>query len=181
MKLHIAILLLLAFVFASCKLNTSPTSSSYIPTTANTMIFTVSGNTDTLHATADDTTIYGIKGTGVVGLGASGTSKSGFAAGIVLGNITSTGTYNVGAVTTSNPLTDVLIVYSYVDTTGNPVKYSTPETPSPLPSNAVGVVTIDTLTATSVVGTFNGTLNLQSGNGPQSVTISNGGFRATIL
>ena len=178
MKLHIAILFLSVFAFAACKLSTSPTSSSYVPTTANTMIFTVSGNTDTLHATADDTTIYGIKGTGVVGLGASGTTKSGFGCGIILGNVTSTGTYNVGAVTTSSPLTDVVIYYSYVDTTGNPVKYSTPSTPG---FSSVGTVTIDTLNASSVVGTFNGTLTLQSGNGPQTVVISNGGFRATIL
>ncbi len=178
MKLHIAILLLVAFVFASCKLNTSPTSSNYVPTTPNTMIFTIGTTNDTLAATAGDTTIYGIKGTGVVGVGASGTSKSGFGCGIILGNITSTGTYNVGAVTTSSPLTDVLIYYSYVDTTGNPVKYATPTTPG---LSSVGTVTIDTLTASSVVGTFNGTLTLKSGNGPQTVTISNGGFRATIL
>jgi hypothetical protein len=180
MKINIAILFLLTFAFASCKMSTSPTPSSYIPANANTMIFTVSGATDTLYATADDTTIYGIKGTGIVGVGASGTNKSGFGCGIILANITSTGTYNVGAVTGVS-LADVLIYYSYADANGNPVKYSTPETPSPISSNAVGTVTIDTLTATSVVGTFNGILTLQSGNGPTTDTISNGGFRATIL
>jgi hypothetical protein len=178
MKINIAILLLTACFFASCKSSTSPTSTSNIPSTPNTMVVTVSGKTDTLIARAADTTIYGIKGTGVAGAGASGTTKSGFAAGFVLGNITSTGTYNVGTVASlSNPLAYVVIFYSYTDATGNLVKYSTPTTPG---TSSVGTVTITTLTATNIQGTFNGTLTLQSGSGPQTDTIINGGVNATI-
>ncbi len=178
MKKQIAIFLL-AGILGSCKTSTSPTSTSAIPTTPNTMIFTVTGTTDTsLTAYGADTTIYGIKGVGVAGAGVSTASKTAFGAGFILGNITSTGTYNVGTVASlSNPLSYIVMFYSYVDTSGNNVKYSTPTTPG---TNSVGTVVITTLTATSIQGTFNGTLTLQSGNGPQTVTIANGGVNATI-
>ena len=188
-SIAILLTLLAAGIFSSCNNTTTPANtSSSLPSQPNTMIFTVSGSTtatDTLTDYGADTTLYGIKGTGVIGAGASTSRLSGFGLGIVLGNVTSTGTYNIGAPTPSNPLTDVYVYYTALDTSGNKLSYQSPQVPNLLPSQAVGSITIDTLGTTSgstVAGTFNGTLTLQNGNSTQkTVTITNGAFRATIL
>src|ERR1700722_19714617 len=99
MKINIVILLLTAFVFASCKSSTAPTPSSYVPTTANTMYLTVNGVTDTLTATADDTTVSGAKGIAIVAANVT----TGVNYNIAIATFASTGNYDVGSVSLIPP------------------------------------------------------------------------------
>ena len=179
MKINIAILFLGAFIFASCKSSTSP-SSGTVPPANNTMYITANGSTDTLHASAADTTYDGIKAILVGGVGQAGTSVAGVGAGFFLVNITSTGSYPVGTISVSNPTSYIVMVYSYTDTSGKLVKYSSSTSPT-IGAASAGTVTITAISSTSIQATFNGTLTLQSGNGPSTITITNGGVNATFL
>jgi hypothetical protein len=179
MKLHIAILFLGAFVFASCKMSTSPNSTGgTVPTTANTMYITVGGVTDTLFVTGVDTTYDGIKAIAVGGAGGAGGVASGVTASIALANITTAGSYKVGTLSL-NGISPFYVVmeYSTTDKNGTTSTYTSPTSPS-LTTASVGNVTIDTITNSSIQATFNGTLTLQ--NGTATVTITNGGVNAMI-
>jgi hypothetical protein len=172
MKINIALLLLTVTVFASCKMSTSATPSSYVPTTTNTMIFTVGGVTDTLQATADDTTVNGVKGIGIVGVNA----KTGVGFNIAIATISSTGNYDVGSVSLS-PAGYVILTYTK-DSSGTILTYTSPTQPT-LTSTSVGSLDITAISSASVQATFNGTLTLQ--NGTSTVSITNGGVNANFI
>jgi hypothetical protein len=171
MKLHLAILILLAFVFASCKTSTAPAPASYVPTANNTMYVTVNGVTDTLTASAYDTTYSGVKGIDI-----AGANTAGMAVNILITTLSSTGSYGIGSVNIS-PAGYVILSYSQ-QSSGSLVTYTSPTQPT-LTTSSVGTLDITAFSATSIQATFNGTLTLQ--NGTSTVTITNGGVNATIL
>jgi hypothetical protein len=170
MNIRIGILLLTATVLGSCKMSTSP-SSGNVPTTANTMYITVGGVTDTLKASAVDTTVNGVKGISIGGVGLAGVAVN-----IGIATISSTGTYKIGQVNIS-PAGYVILSYSK-DTTGGLETYTSPTNPS-LTSSSVGTLTITAISSSSVQATFNGTLTLQ--NGTATISITNGGVNANFV
>jgi hypothetical protein len=178
MKINIAILILTAFVFASCKTSTSPstttTGGSGVPSTANTMIITVGGTTDTIYVTGIDSTVSGVK-TIIVG----GVNAAGIGVTIDLVNITAAGTYNIGPVTGSITSPGwVVMTYSISSKSGNATTYTSPQQPG-VGTSSVGSISITTLSSSSLEATFYGTLTLQ--NGSTTVTITSGGVNATFI
>ncbi len=182
MKIKIAILLLAAGVFASCKSSTSSTSSNDSTNNnggggapANTMYVTTGGKTDTLTASGHSSSAGGISSVSVVGASLASTG-----AGFTLENISSKGTYDVGTVSyTGGTISGVFaMVYSYKDAQGNSVTYSSPANGT----TSVGSLTITSISSTAIQATFsNCTLTLQSGNGPQTVLLTSGSVNATIM
>ncbi len=172
MKITVAILLLSAFVFASCNSSTStstttPTGGSGVPSSSNTMIVTFNGTTDTLVATAVDTTISGVKNIIVAGAGTAG-----IAVGFTLTNITATGSYSVGPISL-NGISPYFATMDCVDKSGN--TYLSPTPGAGVAS--VGTITITSITDTTIQATFNASpLTLR--NGTTTVSLTNGGVYA---
>ena len=173
MKLHIAILFITAFVFASCKTSTAPTPASDVPTASNTMYLTVNGVTDTLTAYAHDTTISGVKGIGIVGVNV----LTGINYNIAIATISSTGNYDVGTISV---LPAGYVIMSYTrDSSGTAITYTSPTQPS-LTTKSVGTLSIIGISTSSIQATFNGTLTSQS-NSAVTVSITNGGVNANFV
>ncbi|HEY3875748.1 MAG TPA: hypothetical protein VGM92_09745 [Candidatus Kapabacteria bacterium] len=175
MKKYFAILITLisAGIFASCNNSTAPANTSTIPTTPNTMVITVGGVTDTLVATAYDTSYSGVKGIVVTGVGLSGVNVS-----ILLANITTTNSYNVGSLSISGT-SPVYVVMSYTAfVNGTTTTYTSPTNPTAA-FTPVGTLTVAALTSTNIQAAFNATLTQQ--NGTATVSITNGGVNATFL
>jgi hypothetical protein len=172
MKITIAILFLAAFAFGSCTTTSSPGPTSNVPTAANTMYITVNGATDTLVASAYDTTSSGVKGIDIGGVNAAG-----MAVNITIATISSTGSYDIGKVNLS-PAGYVILSYAYRNSSGTVVTYTSPTQPT-LTSSSVGNLTITSISSSNVQATFSGTLTLQ--NGTSTVTITNGGVNANFV
>jgi hypothetical protein len=182
MKLHIAILLLAAGVFASCKSNSTSSNSNNnnnngggtVPTTPNTIVFTANGTTYTDTCIAVKTTASGVTSISVGG--GSGTANQGI--GFSLSNESSTGVgYEVGPITLNgNSASFATMEYSF-NTSGDSGAYSSPVSGG----SSVGTITIASISATSIQATFNGTLTLLKGNGPSTISITNGGVNANFV
>jgi hypothetical protein len=181
MKINIAILFLAAFFFSSCKSNSTSTSSNNnnnnggggVPTTANTMVYTAGGVTYTDTAYAIKNTSSNI--TTIAVAGGSGSPNQGLGFGLV--NETTTGTYTVGPITLNGTSPSYSTMeYSFKNTTGDSGSYSSPTAAT----SSVGNITVTSISATNIQATFNGTLTLLKGNGPQTIVITNGGVNATI-
>ncbi len=183
MKLHIAILFVAAFAFGSCKSNSTSTTSGNnnggggnVPSTPHTIVFTVNGTTYTdTNAYAVQTSVPGIMSITVAG-GNDGTTAGGL--GFALINESTVGTsYAVGPVTFSGTAeTYATMDYGFNNNSGDTGTYSSPIAGT----TSVGNITITSLSATNLQATFNGTLTLLKGNGPSTMTITNGGVNATI-
>ncbi len=181
MKLHIAILLLAAGVFASCKSSsTSPSTNNNnngggsVPTTPNTIVFTANGTTYTDTCIAVKTTASGV--TSITVGGGSGTPNQGI--GFSLSNESSTGVgYEVGPITLNGTSASFATMeYSFKNTTGDSGAYSSPVNGG----SSVGTITIASISSTNIQATFNGTLTLLKGNGPSTMSITNGGVNANF-
>ncbi len=172
MNIRIAILFLMTLVFASCKMSTSPTPASDVPTAANTMYLSINGVTDTLTAYATDTTYDGASGIAIVGANAT----TGINYDIAIATFASTGNYAVGSVSVIPP--GYVIMSCTRDSSGTAITYTSPTQPS-LTTKSVGTLTVTAISKTSVQATFNGTLTLQ--NGAATISIANGGVNANFV
>jgi hypothetical protein len=183
MKINIAIFLVAAFAFGSCKSNSTSSSSNNnnnnggggsVPSTPNTMVFTANGTTYTDTCYAVQTTASGISNITVGG--GSGSPDQGL--GFSLINESAVGTsYNVGPISINGSSTSYATMeYSFNNKSGDSGSYSSPIAGT----SSVGTITITSLSATNIQATFNGTLTLLKGNGPSTITITNGGVNATI-
>ena len=179
MKYFLCILLLAALMLTSCSKSGSPTSSNNnsggVPTTANTMDVTIDGTVRLgLAAQGSKSSSSGLTVTAVVGFEAA-TGKTVI---ITLTNITSIGTYDVGVTNFGScSFSSVAMTYSTKDASGKSLNYSSPAAGT----SSVGQLVITEFTATSIKATFNATLSLQSGTGPATVSITNGGLNAAIM
>jgi uncharacterized membrane protein len=160
MKLHIAILLLAAGVFASCKSSsTSPSTNNNNNTTNKTVILTVGSTTDTLAIAS--ITSYGPATTVL-------TTPHGLVVdNFTLLNISSNGKYNIGSTPGAS---SIGVLMNYTDSSGATYSSSTAAgTPN-------GSMTIAGISSTTLQASFFDTLYLISGNAnsPQTVVITNG-------
>ena len=182
MKLHIAILFLAASVLASCSHTTTPHSPNDstnnnngggVPATINTMVVTVTGETHTMMTTATNTTASGTTTIGVTGYEA----RTETGTGITITNISDTGTYDVGTtIVTGSTVSGIVLTYAYRDGASNSYLYSSPTSGT----TSAGTLTVTAISPTTLQGTFNGTLTRETGNGPATIVLTNGGMNVTF-
>lgn len=162
----ILLTLIVAGIFASCKsTSTSSNNNNSGGTPANTMYITTGGKIDTLGASGTTTTNSGKTTTTITGANTFGTSCA-----ITLGNISSTGTYNVVSGGLSIPPNEAGIVFMIPGGNGVPDEYT----------SSAGTLTISSISSTAIQATFNATFFLQAGSGANRDTITNGAVNATI-
>lgn len=133
------------------------------------MVLTAGGTTYSLPAAASTSTKNGLTSLAITAYGTG--ANAGIGVTFAFTDIPDTGTYSMGTYSIVNGKPIGLSMDFYNNNT-NANYYSQ--------TSGTGTFHVTTLTATSIQGTFSGTLQLQSGPGAQTITITNGSVTAKI-